>query len=37
MTWLQIKLLEKIGLAWDLRVPSKSQIARREIPFEATA
>ena len=37
MTWLQIKLLEKIGLAWDLRVPSKSQIARREIPFEAAA
>ena len=37
MTWLQIKLLEKIGLAWDLRVPSKSQIARRGIPFEAAA
>ena len=35
MTWLQIKLLEKIGLAWDLRVPSKTQIARSETPFAA--
>ncbi len=37
MTWLQIKLLEKIGLAWDLRVPSKTQIARSETPFDAAA
>ncbi len=37
MTWLQIKLLAKLGLAWDLRVPSKSQIARREIPLDAAA
>ena len=22
VTWLQIQLLEKIGLAWDLRLPS---------------
>ena len=37
MTWLQIKLLEKIGLARELRLPSATQIARREIPYDAAA
>ena len=29
LTWLQIRLLEKVGLAWDVRVPTATQIARK--------
>ena len=37
MTWLQIKLLEKVGLAWDVRLPSAAQLARREITNAAAS
>ena len=29
LTWIQIRLLEKLGLAWDVRVPTRTQIARK--------
>ena len=29
--WLQIRLLEKVGLAWNLRVPTAAQIARKTV------
>ena len=34
LTWLQIKGLEKLGLAWDIRRPTVSQIAQREPSIE---
>lgn len=37
MTWLQIRLLEKVGLAWDVRLPSAQQIARKEFPSDVAA
>jgi len=36
MSWLQIKLLSWLGLAWDLRVPTTEQIVNREIRLEET-
>ncbi len=35
--WLQIKLLEKVGLAWDVRVPSAAQLARKTVPADLAA
>jgi fatty-acid desaturase len=29
LTWIQIRLLEKLGLAWNVRVPTRTQIARK--------
>lgn len=29
LTWIQIRLMEKIGLAWDVRLPTESQLARK--------
>ena len=29
LTWIQIRLLEKLGLAWDVRVPTRTQITRK--------
>jgi len=37
VTWWQIRLLEKIGLAWDVRLPTAGQIARKELPVDAAA
>jgi fatty-acid desaturase len=37
MTWLQIALLRKLGLAWDVRVPTSAQIARTEVPVDIAA
>ena len=37
MTWLQIALLRKLGLAWDVRVPTAGQIARKEVPVDLAA
>jgi stearoyl-CoA desaturase (delta-9 desaturase) len=31
LTWIQIRLLEKLGLAWDVRVPTRTQIARKTL------
>jgi len=35
--WLQIKLLEKVGLAWDVRIPTKAQLARKTVDVEIAA
>ena len=35
--WLQIKLLEKVGLAWDVRVPSEAQLTRKAAPADVAA
>ena len=37
VTWLQIKVLAVLGVARDLRLPSNSQIARRELSPTAGA
>ncbi len=37
ISWLQIKLLSKLGLAWDLQVPTASQIANKTLPLEKAA
>ena len=37
MTWLQIALLRKLGLAWDVRVPTAAQISRKEVPVDLAA
>ncbi len=38
LTWLQIKLLEKVGLAWDVRVPHAKHIEMKLLdPSEAKA
>ena len=29
LTWIQIRLLEKIGLAWNVRVPTATQLTRK--------
>ena len=35
--WLQIRLLEKVGLAWDLRVPTAAQLARKTVDENVAA
>jgi fatty-acid desaturase len=37
LTWLQITLLGKLGLAWDIRVPTDAQIADKALPLEDAA
>lgn len=37
ISWIQIRLLEKIGLAWDIRVPTADQIAGKERLLEGAA
>ena len=37
ISWLQIKLMSKLGLAWDLQVPTASQIANKTPPLEEAA
>jgi fatty-acid desaturase len=37
MTWLQIKLLEKVGLAWDVRVPKAEHIEMKLVEEQAKA
>ena len=37
LTWLQIRLLGKLGLAWDIRVPTDDQIAGKVPPLEDAA
>ncbi len=37
VTWLQITLLGKLGLAWDIRVPTDAQIAGKARPLEDAA
>ena len=29
LTWIQIRLMEKIGLAWNVRLPTERQLARK--------
>ena len=37
LAWIQIKLLEKIGLAWDVKMPTGAQIARKTVDVELVA
>ena len=37
ITWLQIRLLEKLGLAWDVRLPAIDQIEQRHVSVEPAA
>ena len=37
LTWLQIRLLGTLGLAWDIRVPTDDQIAGKVPPLEDAA
>ena len=34
LSWMQIKLMSWVGLAWDIRVPTPAQIANKEITAE---
>ena len=34
LSWMQIKLMSWVGLAWDVRVPTPAQIANKEITAE---
>ena len=37
LSWIQIKLLEKIGLAWDVKVPTHTRIVRKTVDVELAA
>ena len=37
MTWIQIQILRKLGVAWDVRVPTAGQLARKEAPVDLAA
>lgn len=37
ISWLQIRFLAWLGLAWDLQVPTASQIANKVLPLEEAA
>ena len=37
ISWLQIRLLAWLGLAWDVKEPTAEQIANRELPLEEAA
>ncbi len=37
ISWLQIRFLAWLGLAWDLQVPTASQIANKALPLEEAA
>lgn len=33
VSWIQIKLLERLGLAWDVKLPTSDQLTNKEIPI----
>ena len=33
VSWIQMKLLERLGLAWDVKVPTSDQLTNKEIPI----
>ena len=35
LSWWTIRALEKVGLAWNVKLPDTSQLARRRLPAEA--
>ena len=37
LTWIQIMLLGKLGLAWDIGVPTAVQIEGKVLPLEDAA
>ena len=37
LSWIQIRVLSWIGLAWDLQVPTARQIASKSIDLELIA
>ena len=37
VNWLQIKLLSRLGLAWDVQVPTASQLANKTLPLDHAA
>ena len=37
LSWIQIRLLGRLGLAWDIYVPTSDQIAEKTLPVERAA
>ena len=35
LSWMQIRVMQRLGLAWDVQVPSPAQIARKSLPLES--
>ena len=36
VSWWTIRALEKLGLAWDVKLPDSSQLARRRLSAKAS-
>ena len=37
LSWMQIRVMQWLGLAWDVQVPSATQIAHKTLPIENAA
>jgi len=37
LSWMQIRVMQRLGLAWDVQVPSATQIAHKSLPLENAA
>ena len=37
LSWMQIRVMQWLGLAWDVQVPSATQIAHKTVPVEKAA
>ena len=37
LSWMQIRVMQRLGLAWDVQVPSTTQIAHKSLPIENAA
>ena len=37
LSWMQIRVMQRLGLAWDVQVPSATQIAHKSLPIENAA
>jgi len=37
LSWLQIRLLEKVGLVWNVRVPTAAQLAKKTVEADLAA
>ena len=35
LSWMQIRVMQRLGLAWDVQVPSAAQIAHKTLPLES--
>ena len=37
LSWMQLRVMQWLGLAWDVQVPSTTQIAHKTLPLENAA